>query len=109
MDSLIKHWLLIMGVILLFSTVMWIRYFYKPNLLLVAQDSVPVYESLDRAKAAPPQIIIARLQPYQSVEIIKCIDVKHYQIYKVRLPDGRLGFVNEGKYILIRNSKPSSC
>jgi len=103
-----KGWLMVLIIILL-STAAWVFYFSEPNLLLVAQGPVLVYESVDDATATLPQKVIAELQLHQSVDVIQCIDVKHYQIYKVRLPDGRFGFVNEGRYVLLRNGKPSAC
>lgn len=99
--------LTIVGLIL--TLVVSVFYFSKTNLSLVAQEPVSIYESVDSALAPPPQKIITKLQPQKSVDVIRCIDVKHYLIYEVRLHDGQVGFVNEGKYILLRNGKASAC
>lgn len=75
---------------------------YSENLVLVANGVVNVYESVDVAMAPLPQEPIAKLMPQNRAEVIKTVDVKHYLIYKVRLSDGRVGFVNDGDYILLQ-------
>lgn len=84
-------------------------HFSDPRLILAADSTVPVYVGIDEALAAPPAGVIAELQPQQQVKVVRCVDVKHYIIYKVQLPDGRIGFVNDGKYTLLRDGKPSFC
>lgn len=79
------------------------------NLSLTAKSMVPVFETEADAIASPSPKTITELLPQQSVEIVRCVDVKHYLIYKVRLPDGRVGFVNMGDYIIMRDGKPSFC
>ena len=80
------------------------------DLFLVAKDVVPVYGSADEATSSSPQVIaIAKLKRLENVLIVQCIDMKHYQIYRIRLPNGHHGFVNEGNYQLVRDGKPSSC
>jgi hypothetical protein len=32
--------------------------------------------------------------------VLNCIDVKEYEVYKVRLADGKVGYVNNGTYEL---------
>lgn len=79
------------------------------DLLLIANSTVPVYDAPENALAPPPRTMIAELQAQQQVAVIKCSDVKHYQIYKIRLPDGRVGYINEGSYMLVRNGERAHC
>ncbi len=79
-----------------------------PNLKILAQGRVAVYESIDSALSTPPKQIIDKLEPEQVVNVVKYIDVKHYQIFKVRLPNGRIGFINDGKYKLLPTSQVGS-
>lgn len=48
------------------------------------------------------------LAPQQKVQVLSCVDVKHYPIYEISL-DEEVGFVNEGNYVLLRNGKPAIC
>lgn len=73
-----------------------------PSLDIIAQEEINVYEDIDDALSASPQERIGKLSEGQRAVVLKCIDVKHYQIYKIRLPDGRKGFVNDGKYSLVK-------
>ena len=59
--------------------------------------------TLTMKSPAPPAI--AQLSAGESVLVTKRVDVKHYLIYKVRLPDGRDGFVLDGEYTLMRDGK----
>jgi hypothetical protein len=59
--------------------------------------------------AWPGQKAIAKLSSGQSVPVAECVDVKHFLIYKVDLPDGRNGFVLDGHYSLMRNGKKAFC
>lgn len=84
-------------------------YLNRPTIYLMTNGVVPVYASLEQASSSLSHESIINLKADQTVEIIQCIDVKHYQLYKIRLPNGQVGFVNEGRYVLMRNGKPSSC
>ena len=88
--------------------VLFYLYPMKP-LMLVTEGAVPVFETKSDAMASSEPKPIAVLSVQQSVEVVKCVDVKHYFIYKVRLPDGRTGYVNVGDYVLQRDSKPYHC
>lgn len=88
--------------------VLFYLYPMKP-LMLVAVSAVSVFETKSDAMASPEPKPIVVLSVQQSVEVVKCVDVKHYLIYKVRLPDGRTGYVNVGDYVLQRDGKPSHC
>lgn len=99
-----NHLIIVSTFILFLIAIVWV--IYKPtNSLLVTNNNVKVYKSLETALAKPPQKPMATLMTQERVEVIKNIDVKHYLIYKVRLLDGRIGFINEGEYILLKNTK----
>ena len=77
------------------------------GLYLVAHDEVPVFDTEKEAMTShSPEM---KLTPLQRVPVIECVDVKHYLIYKIRLQNGKEGYVNEGKYSLERDGKPSTC
>ena len=80
----------------------------KPPLYLMAKDIVPVFSSQGDAMTLPKERAWENLEPQQKVQVLSCIDVKHYLIYKVSL-NGEEGFVNEGSYVLLRNGKPTIC
>ena len=77
--------------------------FNEKGLYLVAKDFVPVYATVEDSLATLPVNYIIKLEPGEQVKIFKRIDVKHYQVYKVGVPNGGVGYINEGKYELFRN------
>lgn len=79
------------------------------DLYIVAQKNVPVYSFEKDAITLPSPKTGQKLVPYQRVQVIECIDVKHYLIYKIRMQNGKFGFINEGEYFLERNNKPAAC
>lgn len=83
--------------------------FQERGLFLVANGVVPVYETPVKAMSDLPREKMNTLSSQQRVRVFKCIDVKHYQIYKIKCLDGNIGYVNEGDYVLLRNGKPSYC
>lgn len=85
-----------------------LTFFQEKNLVLFAKDSVPIYATIEDATAGNG-VVISEMIAGQHVPLLECIDVKHYLIYKIRMPDGRIGFVNEGSYLLLRYDKPSHC
>lgn len=94
--------------------ILWIvlSFFYMYSLralTLLANGTVPVYATEDDALKTPSPTAIALLLAGQSVPVTKCLDVKHYLIYKVQLADGRDGFVLDGKYTLMRDGKQAFC
>ena len=69
------------------------------GLTLVAEGPVAVYQT-EVASKTPSLAPLRTLSISERVEVIQCIDAKHYMIYKVRFPDGSTGFINDGRYIL---------
>ncbi len=81
----------------------------KP-IFLVAKHAVPVFATADESMVSPPPKAVAQLAPQQHVPVLRCVDVKHYQVYEVRLPDGTTGYVNAGEYdLLAKDGTRSSC
>lgn len=102
-------WIL-MGVTGLLVLAFWVVEMREPtDLLLVAHEIVPIYESERDAVRSPASSTNRQLKPSERVQVIKCIDVKHYLIYKVRFSDGATGFINDGNYALERRGSPASC
>jgi hypothetical protein len=80
----------------------------KPQLYLMAKDSVPVFLSQQDALTLPKDRAWKSLAPQQKVKVLSYVDVKHYLIYEISI-NGEVGFVNEGNYVLLRNGKPAIC
>ncbi|UTY58826.1 hypothetical protein [Massilia sp. erpn] len=78
--------------------------FSPRNLYLVAHDVVPVFATeLEAMRSGSP--VKQKLKADERRLIVECIDAKHYQIYKVRLIDGEIGFVNVGNYSIERSGQ----
>jgi len=102
-------WILI-GLTGLLILAFWVLQTQEPtDLLLVAHEIVPIYESESDAVHLSASSTHRKLKPSERVQVLKCIDVKHYLIYKVRLSDGATGFINDGNYALERRGSPASC
>ncbi|MCX2803352.1 hypothetical protein OQJ68_16360 [Microbulbifer thermotolerans] len=75
------------------DTGMWnyVAVFYmqqKPPLYLMAKEIVPVFSSQEDAMTLPKERAWKNLEPQQKVQVLSCVDVKHYLIYKVSLNGG---------------------
>jgi len=80
------------------------------DVFLVTSEPVTVFATQEQSMEPVPGNSLAVLEPKQSVPVLDCVDVKHYQIYKIRMPDGRTGFVNAGHYTLRdKEGRPTSC
>jgi hypothetical protein len=79
------------------------------KMTLLAQDPVPVYKSQEDALTGNRNMASGYVSKGEQVLVLKCIDVKHYQIYKVQLSNGVGGYVNEGDYLLLKAGKKSAC
>lgn len=101
----------LVGAVFILGIVLFWFYMSSPRgLTLVTKGTVSVFATEDDAMNKSPQpSVIAQLSAGQSMPVIKCVDVKHYMIHKVRLPDGRDGFVLDGEYMLMRNGKQAFC
>ena len=96
--------------IVLVGVFIFLSYMYSTRgLMLVAKESVPVYSTASEAMTWPHPAKIAEVNAGQSVPVTKCVDVKHYFIYQVLLPDGRVGFALEGEFTLMRDGKQAAC
>jgi hypothetical protein len=105
-----KKLMITIGLVIAVVITVSLFYMYSPRgLTLIAKERVMLYATEDGAMTWPHPAAIAELPVGQRVPVIKCVDVKHYLIYKVRLPDGREGFVLEGNYILTRNGEEAFC
>lgn len=69
------------------------------DVFLVAREPVPIYES-EAASRKPSTSTRRNLRVDERAAVVECIDVKHYLVYKVRLSDGSVGYINDGKYSL---------
>lgn len=81
--------------------------FNDKNTILHANDIVLIYKTPEDAMSSSLEGRISELHAQQQAEVEKFVDVKHYQIYRVRLPCGIVGYVNEGDYVLLRNDNES--
>lgn len=107
--KLTKKWTALAGVMIAGGLVTMFCLLPEKGLSLVAREVVPVYGTQSEAMAVPAPQAIAELSAQQAVPVERCIDVKHYLIYRVQLPDGRRGFVNSGEYALMRDGKAAVC
>lgn len=78
--------------------------FNERGLFLVAEEFVPVYETVEASLVKYPMKSVAGLEPKQKARVLKRVDVKHYQVYKIEFSDGKIGYINEGKYKLLREN-----
>jgi hypothetical protein len=79
------------------------------ELYLTAREQVPLYDSVEGSLQLPAAAVRSRLTISERVQVLECIDVKHYLVYKVRRSDGAVGFVNDGHYDLQKAGKPATC
>ena len=79
------------------------------KMTLLANGPVPIYRTQEDALSGNRSLAYGIISKGQQVQIVKCIDVKHYQIYKVKLPDGAIVYINDGDYSVLKNGKKSPC
>lgn len=71
---------------------------------------MPVFATAGESMSSATVHPISELQQNQRVPVLRCVDVKVYLVYKIRLPDGKVGYVNDGKYDLTdKNGSLTSC
>lgn len=81
----------------------------KNKYMLVAINPVTIYASEDDAAKWPHVKGIATLESNQKLQIIACIDIKSYLIYKVNLLDKNIGYILDGDYHILKNGKKADC
>lgn len=82
----------------------------RESVFLTAKESVPVFATVGESMSSSAPHPITALEQNQRVPVLQCVDVKVYLVYKIRLPDGKVGFVNSGKIDLTdRNGSLTSC
>jgi hypothetical protein len=64
---------------------------------LVAEERLDLLASPDQAART-----VGHLQQGSRVWVVGCHDIHHYVVVKVRLDGGRVGYVHEGKFRLVR-------
>jgi 2-hydroxychromene-2-carboxylate isomerase len=100
----------IIGAIFIIGIVFFWFYMRSPRgMILMTEEIVPVYATEKDALTSPSPAAIEKLAAGKNVPVIRCVDVKSYYLHEVRLPDGKTGFINEGKYILMRNNEIAFC
>jgi hypothetical protein len=75
----------------------------EDKITLLTKGPVPVYNTQEDALSGNRSLASGMLREGQHVLVLKCIDVKHYEIYKIRTADGSIKYVNDGNYSLIKN------
>ena len=70
------------------------------DMRLVTSGAVSVFATKQQSTAPSFGNRLAVLEPDARVPVLDCIDEGGYSIYKIRLSDGRTGFVNDGDYRL---------
>jgi hypothetical protein len=82
----------------------------RESVFLTAKEPVPVFATVGESMASAAPHPISELEQNQRVPVLQCVDVKVYLVYKIRLPDGKVGYVNYGKYDLNdKNGSLVSC
>ncbi len=96
----------LIGAVIVLGIILFMGNMWSPRgLKLVTKGTVLVYATQEDAMKSPAPPAIAQLSAGESLPVTKRVDVKHYLIYKVRLPDERDGFVLDGEYSLMRDGK----
>ena len=70
------------------------------DILLVTSDSVSVFATKQQSITPSLDDRLAVLEPDARVPVLDCLNEGDYSIFKIRLSDGRTGFVSEGDYRL---------
>lgn len=78
---------------------------HAEKITLLANGPVPIYRTQEDALSGNQSLAYRLLSKGQQVTVVKSIDVKHYQIYKVKPSNGEIGYVNDGDYSMLRDGK----
>jgi hypothetical protein len=76
--------------------------------VLVTSNAVPVFTTKQDSIAPSVGNRLAILKPDARVPVLDCLDAGSYSIYKIRLSDGQMGFVNGGDYTLTNSNYSDS-
>ncbi len=77
----------------------------KNKTFIQTHGPVPVYKNIEDAMSGNRSLAFVVLPPSKQAIVVDSIDVKHYQIYKVKLSDGSVGYINDGDYKLRKNGE----
>jgi hypothetical protein len=86
----------------------WVYFFIGEKITLVALEPIIVVRDLSNALSGKPENAIATVSVGEHLRVISCADTKSYIIPKVRLADGRVGYIHSDKFNLIREPGWSS-
>jgi hypothetical protein len=78
------------------------------DVFLVTSDAVSVFTTKQESLAPSVGTRLATLEPEARVPVLECLDEGGHSIYKIHLSDGRMGFVNDGDYILSNSNYSDS-
>jgi hypothetical protein len=62
--------------------------------VLIVEANTPVHDSVWSANTIQKEIAVLRAGT--KTPVYRCIDIKHYFVYEIRLADGRKGYVDSG-------------
>jgi hypothetical protein len=90
------------------SFLFWVYIFIGEKITLIALEPIIVVRGLNNALLGKPENVIATVPVGEHLRVTGCVDTKSYIIPKVRLTDGRVGYVHSGQFNLIREPGWSS-
>ena len=98
-----RQFLAVYGICALGLTIAW--YYQRgtsalDGMSLVTSDTVSVFATKKDSITQSSGTRLTTLKPDTTVPVISCIDQGNYSIYKIELPDGKSGYVNDGDYWL---------
>ena len=91
--------LIFVGALIIVATVMMAE-----NITLVALEPLTVYKTPSGEALQSSTGFAEIITAGSRMTVTSCVDVKHYVVPEVRLNDGRVGYVIEGKFNLERKS-----
>ncbi len=74
------------------------------NITLIAIDPLTPYRTPTGEGLQPSPGSPAIIGPGTRLPVVGCVDEKHFMVPKVRLQDGRLAYILEGKFSLERKA-----
>lgn len=92
-------------ILLTFIFFIGVYLFLGKKLILIPEEQLSVYKDIDALYSInvdSSKNRIAFLVPGQRLPITTCRNLKDDQIYKIRLQNGKEGYVERGKYKVVR-------